>query len=265
MRNRNTRQKPTWATDCTRPAGRSWAPGGITLVELLIALALLSILLVTVYGAFFQITTHTTQLKERLTGQQELRMLMRVLSDDLGSAQWLSNYWSKGVGHDTGIVAESEYIEGGEFTKVHLHSAGYSRFNRLLPRAQDPKVHEVGYFAEFDRDTGTIQLQRREDFYLDDDLRNGGTTVTMARNLSAFFLEFLAPAGENPTGEEQWEKSWDSPNNPETARMPRAIRLTLGRVMPSGEDVRETIEFNLVEAYTVSPTAARSQEQEDKQ
>ena len=225
----------------------------MTLVEMMIAVMLLGMVLTMVYASFFQISRHSSQLEAQLKERQVLRMLMRVISDDLASARWLGSYWSKGVGHDTGLVSEMKYIGGGEFTAINLHTAQPTRFYRRINRQRDPMLHEVGYYVEQDTEKDELVLYRREDFYLDEDMRDGGLKARLAGRLTEFKVEFLAPGTPDSTelGREAWETAWNAPDAPDNARMPMAVRVTLARRSETGEEVREQAEFNLAAAFEI--------------
>lgn len=230
------------------PRAKSPRRPGFTLVELLIALTLLGLVMVLVYGAFGQISTRAAQLGEELTEQQELRLLMRMISDDLAAAQWLDRYYEKGVGFRTGIVADTEFLDGKDATRIRFHCARPVRFHRRLEAGRDPGLHEVEYRVRRAEEGEALQLIRREDFYLDDDLDNGGITAVLAENIDEFLVEFLPRTTDANVSEERWEKRWDANERTGSDRLPQAIRLTLGRKTAGGKKIREVIEFNLVES-----------------
>src|SRR5690349_23437887 len=80
---------------------------GFTLIELLAALAILSLILALAYGSFFQISGAATSLKGELEEQQELRLLLKMIADDLQSARYLATIINK---PGTQVVGESGII-----------------------------------------------------------------------------------------------------------------------------------------------------------
>ncbi len=224
---------------------RTDARGGFTLVELLVSLMLLGLVLSLVYGAFAQISDAALTRRDELTEGQELRLLTRMIADDLAAAQWLQRYWDKGVGHNTGIVGDTSFESGKAFSRLSFHAARPSRFQRGLALHEDPGLHEVGYYVALDEERTRLQLIRREDFYLDDDLREGGLTVVVAEEIEVFRVEYLPPDADPNALEEPWEERWDAPNRPAKTRMPQAIRLTLTRRDAAGRTYSEVLEVNL--------------------
>ena len=225
-----------------RPGGRR---RGFTLIELLVSLLLLGLVLTLVYGAFAQISGPAVAQRDRLNEQQDLRLLLRMVADDLQSAQWLDRFWAKGIQFRTGVVAELRSQGGKDFTTVAFHTARPARFFRTVDPAHDPDLHEVGYSIEPSEDRTQLVLMRREDFYLDDDIERGGVPVQVADHIQTFLVEFLPESADLNASEQPWQARWDSPNQPEPARMPVAMRVSIGRTSASGQVLTESIEFNL--------------------
>src|SRR5262249_24955601 len=115
-------------------APRSPRVPGITLLEMLIALAILSLVLTLAYGSFFQVSGAATALKTELDEQQELRLILKMIADDLQASRCLTNLPSKaGVKPLSGIVAKVRFVGKSEFSYVDFHAATESRFFRQRP------------------------------------------------------------------------------------------------------------------------------------
>jgi hypothetical protein len=172
---------------------------------------------VLIYGAFGQVSRGALEQTERLTERQELRLLLRIVADDLQSAQWLARYHEKGAEYKSGIVASIHREGSAQFSKVALHVAQPARFHRRTALEKDPGLHEVGY-----------QVRKEED--------------------GERLVEFLPPGADPNAAEESWQDRWDSNELQDNARMPMAIRLTLGRRLSGDRVLRDALEFNLAEA-----------------
>ena len=218
---------------------------GFTLIELLVALLLLGLVMTLVYGAFGQISGPAVRLSDQLTEQQELRLLMRMVADDLQSAQWLEQYWKKGTQFRTGIIAEQHFEGTKQFTHISFHTARPARFYRGIDDADDPDLHEVGYYVQPSEDRKDLVLIRREDFYIDDNIDDGGQTVQLADHITNFQVQFLAQGADLNADPPPWQDAWDSTRQPENARMPLAIKLTIARKDAQGRELSESLEFNL--------------------
>jgi hypothetical protein len=226
----------------------------LTLVELLAALSILALVLTLAYGSFFQISGAANTLKGELSEQQELRMLLKLIADDLQSARYLSNFAAKQAGkpgNASGIVARVRFVGQKEFSFISFHAATEARFFRQRPPELDPGLHEIGYGVQEDTAHNSISLVRREDYYLDSDLESGGVTVILERRLETFSLAFLLPPVAAGSTTERWEREWNSMERPEGSRMPRAIRIGLGLMGRDGQPLRETLEVNLPDSLKV--------------
>lgn len=217
---------------------------GFTLIDLLVSLTLLTIVMTMVYGSFLQISTHAAARTEELTQQQELRLLLHLVVGDLEAAQWLPRFKEKGEEFKTGIISDTEFQNGRDFTRIRFHAARPSRFFRRLPAGLDPGLHEVGYRVRRDERGETLRLVRREDFYLDNDMEAGGNEVVIAEEIEEFLVEFLPPNADPNAFEEQWEKRWDANSRGNGSEMPIAIRVTLALKTKKGVVLREQVSFN---------------------
>ncbi|MDH4120930.1 MAG: type II secretion system protein GspJ [Deltaproteobacteria bacterium] len=230
-----------------KPSDPKLRRGGFTLLEVLLALILLTILLTLVFTAFFQISSGASRQKESLTTQQEIRLLQKLILDDLAAIRYLPRLQRNGIHLPSGVMSAMERVGRDEFSRLSFHAEVSARFFRKVEPARDPGLHEVGYRIEEDR--GEYWLTRREDFYLDDQLWEGGKEVRLAKGVRKFKVEFL-PFSPNPrdprlTTPEDWQDRWDSAQGAGGRRLPRAIRLTLGLDTEDGQTWEETVEINL--------------------
>ena len=231
------------------PAAGATSPGrlsppGFTLIELIIAISLLGTILTLVYGSFGQIAGSARQEAQHLADKQELRLLLNMVASDLQAAQYLQE--AVKLGRASGFNAETQQLEGADFTTVHLHAALPARFHSDVPAAKDPLVHELGYLVRLaERGEGEgLVLVRREDFYVDEDLTEGGVSVVVIDRITNFKVEFLEPPDSKTSTDESWELAWDSADKPKYP-LPVALRITLGRSDSSGSPRLETMEMNL--------------------
>ena len=54
-----------------------------SLLELLVSITLLALVSALIYGAFFQVSNSSLKVKQSLSQSQELRLLMKMVPDDL--------------------------------------------------------------------------------------------------------------------------------------------------------------------------------------
>lgn len=230
-----------------------------TLIELLLAIGLLSAMLALLFGAFSQITGGAATVQKQVDERQRLRLLVALIADDLAAAQYLPIVAGNGATkRGTGIVADTEFVQRGEFSRIDLHAQVPARFHRGLLDGQDPELHEVGYRVRLSEDRTRLELVRREDFYLDgdadDDLRNGGVEAPLADRVKTFLVEFLGESGQSTSANlEDWLDEWNSTEQKKGEELPAALRVTLVLVTPDGREIGETLVVNFPESY--KPTA----------
>ncbi len=76
-----------------------------SLLELLVSITLLALVSALIYGAFFQVSNSSLKVKESLSQSQELRLLMKMVLDDLQAVQYLEHFVEdKESNSQTGII-----------------------------------------------------------------------------------------------------------------------------------------------------------------
>ncbi len=232
----------------TRRAGQ---PQGFTFIEVMISLVLLGTVFTLLYSSFFQVSSGTELLQEQLTHQQELRLLLKMISDDLQSAQNFTEF-KRDSGAPSGLVAEEESVEGGTFSHIRFHVARPARFFPQVPLERDPEMHEVAYRVESsEQDRELLVLVRREDFFLDDDMDEGGVKAELAERIEIFRVEFLPLARRTEEAEDDWQTEWETAERPPSDPMPMAVRITVGFKDQRGRELTESLEVNLPATFKV--------------
>ena len=237
---------------------------GFSILELLISVTLLGLVMSVLYAAFFQISNSSLKVQSTLYARQELRLLMKIVLDDLQKVRYLKHfaesYQSETQQRETGLIAERnlgpENPDTGqieEVTSIDFHTSIKSRF---FPEenSRDPELHEVGYSMQDNPDTKTWDFIRREDFYIDNNLREGGNNHVLSEEVTKFELEFLESETALAEGgfREKWTKVWDSDERlchdlkvKENFCLPRAVRLTMGLKAKGEKIISDTQVINL--------------------
>jgi len=207
---------------------------GLTLVDLMVALAILAIVLTAVYSVFaFQEKTLRAASEGGDIYGQSLLILDR-LSRDLSGA-WLPNT----VKQDARI----DYRFAGQIDSLNfLTTAAMS-----LTETAGPDLVEVGYRVEEIREEdedGTEEIKvlvRRQDDTLDDDPAGGGTEIILVRNLSRLTFSYLDASRQEKT-------TWETQKSTD---LPRAVRIEL--VLAGANEEEETF-LTLVDLPMAQPT-----------
>jgi prepilin-type N-terminal cleavage/methylation domain-containing protein len=239
---------------------------GFSLLELLISIALLGLVMSLLYGAFFQISNSSLQVKSTLETRQELRLLMKMVLDDLQNVQYLKSFAESGQSKnpqlESGMIAVSTLgpynpETGGlvEVSSIYFHTAIKSRFYPE-EKEQDPELHEVSYTMQENLDTKIWEFVRREDFYLDNNLREGGKSYVLSEAVTKFELLLLESETALAGGgyQEKWTREWDSdeencigtsPQYGEPFCLPRSVKLTMALKGSNGNTVTDSQVSNL--------------------
>ena len=237
---------------------------GFSILELLISVILLGLVMSVLFAAFFQISNSSLKVQSTLDARQELRLLMKIVLDDLQKVRYLKHFaesdQSESKQRETGLIADRilgpedpETGQIGEVTSIDFHTSIKSRFfpeNRSL----DPELHEVSYSLQENPDTKRWEFIRREDFYIDNNLREGGKYHVLSEEVTKFELEFLESETALAEGGfiEKWTKVWDSDerkchdlNVKEKFCLPRAVRLTMALKAKEEKTISDTQVINL--------------------
>lgn len=200
----------------TRPRRRR--ARGFTLLELLVAVVILSLITMLLYSAFSGMKRSRDGLKRVQDRYREGRVAMNRIVRDLESA-----YISQHLPLNQALVVQKTAFIG------HQGSPGdridFNSFSNIL---RDRNSHtsdqvELSYFTSESLDiSGTSDLVRRTSEYPDDKPDQGGRIDVVATDVDLFDLEYLDPTTS------QWVDTWDtSQATGQLNRMPLQVRIRL--------------------------------------
>jgi prepilin-type N-terminal cleavage/methylation domain-containing protein len=171
---------------------------GFTLIELLIALALVATILTLIYGSYASSIAIMNDSRQRVELYQEARLILEVISGEISSA-----FISPGN--------ERLKLEGEE-DELHFSTAS----GGLAFDAGSTDIREVSYYLEPATGLNGNSLWRREQWPVDDDIREGGEALILIENLESVVFSYY--------GEEGWQEEWSWE---EEGRLPRAVRIVM--------------------------------------
>jgi general secretion pathway protein J len=192
---------------------------GFTLVELLVAIVILSLISVLIYSAFSSMKRSREGLERVEDRYREGRLAMARMTRELQSA-----FISLHAPINTALLVEKTAFVGTSGTP-----ADRIDFDSFANRRVDRNSHisdqcELSYFGSPNPDeSGVIDLARRISTTLDLDPKKGGRVEVLATDIDLFDLQYLDPV----TG--TWLDTWDTTQSVtgQPARLPVQVRIVL--------------------------------------
>lgn len=192
------------------------ATAGFTLLELMLALALLAVLMVILFGAVHAVATSKIAAERRLKSDEEARNLIWLLGRELHGAVYTPMVPSHVL-----LIGSANKQGGGA-----MDSITFSTFDTLHRRALDGFSAEevVSYSAVPNPDhPGWYELVRSQQSALLPANAQAGdpeaTQVVLARDILSLHLRYY--------NGNRWLESWNSTQSPPGQFLPQAISIHL--------------------------------------
>ena len=197
---------------------RHSANTGFTLLEVLVAIAVLAVLSMLLYGAFAGLK-RTKEGVERINDRQrEGRMAMARMVRELQTA-YLSAHEPV---PPTRPVQKTVFKGSSGIPGDRIDFAAFAH-RRLDRDSRESDQCEISYYLASNPDKpGVVDLLRRESSIIDLDPEHGGRIEVLATDVDLFDVAFLEPLTI------QWLETWDSTQAMgQLGRLPIQVRLTL--------------------------------------
>ena len=203
---------------------------GLTLLEVLVAIAIVAFIGVLIYGAFHGMTRSRTDMNHFNDRFHQGRTALARMAREVSCA-FLSAHTQFGVEPgSTEMARMTAFIGTNDSTADRVDFTSFSH-RRLRADVHESDQNELSYFASRDPDSDNLDLVRRESKYIDSDPSRGGIIQVLAEDIESFDVRYLDPL----TGE--WVETWDSTQPAaQLGRMPSQVWLTLAlRGGPGGQ------------------------------
>lgn len=192
---------------------------GFTLVELLVAIVILSLISLLIYSAFASMKRSREGIERLDDRYREGRLAMARMTRELQSA-----YISLHAPINTALLVQKTAFIGSTGTP-----ADRLDFNSFSNRRLDRNSHvsdqcELSYFGSQNPElSGVTDLARRVSTKLDIDPKKGGRVEVLATDIDLFDLQYLDPMTGN------WVDTWDTTQSVtgQPARLPVQVRIVL--------------------------------------
>jgi prepilin-type N-terminal cleavage/methylation domain-containing protein len=181
-------------------------PSGFTLLEIMVALALLAVIVTAVYSTWFSILKGTTVAADAAAEGQRGRIAMSsVLDSLLCSCMYSQNqkYYS--------FVVDSE----GDFSDLSF-TAHLPNFFLRSRKFDGAEIRRLNFSIEQGPDARKQLVLRQNLLLMQPDKDEIQNPVVLARDVTQFIVEFIDPS----TGD--WTSKWDNTN-----MLPSKVRVTL--------------------------------------
>ncbi len=220
---------------------------GFTLIEVMIAIAILAGLSIVAWTSVNQIFTTQDIVTERHERYRMARLSMNRMATEISMA------YMAGPDHGGEIIPGEEILyEQDEETQemqwrnrdpVQFGMVGrdnqldFTAFAHVRSMEDEKASHhaQIGYFLERHvNDEGQVvnRLMRRSSRNFDDDLTRGGSVYTMIPEVEDLRFEYWDP-GEPELGtfreiaQGRWVNDWDTTSRRQAGRLPTRVRITL--------------------------------------
>jgi general secretion pathway protein J len=195
------------------------AARGFTLVELLVAIVVLSLISVLIYNAFASMKRSREGIERVDDRYREGRLAMTRMVRELQSA-----YISLHAPINTSLLVQRTAFIASTGTP-----ADRLDFNSFSNRRIDKNSHvsdqcELSYFGSANPEiSGVTDLARRISTTLDLEPKKGGRVEVLATDIDLFDLQYLDPVTGN------WVETWDTTQSVtgQPARLPVQVRIVL--------------------------------------
>jgi type II secretion system protein J len=187
-----------------------------TLVELLVATVIATLVAVTAVGALHTITASREKVNQYLTAMEELRYAADMIRNDLMN---LYRDKDRKAMKFIGDFPDGNYQLGSDLMFNTINSAP------ARPGQPEGDVYEVEYFIKADEEQSI--LMRRLDPYFYEKDTTGGVLAPIAENIVAFDVRYYDLESDT------WETQWDE----ERKNLPTVIEVTLAANLPEQKKV----------------------------
>jgi general secretion pathway protein J len=191
---------------------------GMTLLEVVIAVAIIAMISLLLYGAFDAITrgkrTESMRADRSRQGREAMSRIVREMS-----AAYVSLHAPLSQSQ---LIRRTVMVAERNSSGDRVDFASFAH-RRLDQGATESDQAEIGYFVTRDPNVeGKADLVRREQTPIDLEPRSGGSTQVMAEDIESFELRYF----DAITG--QWLETWDTTQSTgQFNRLPYQVKVTL--------------------------------------
>lgn len=189
---------------------------GFTLIEMLVAATVSSVILVMVYTVYSSVIKSVNYGKTSAAYYEGLNFALRRIDTDISNTYW--NPDSKNLNFICSEQGGSSVLNF--VTAEHRDSMMLYNLKAQVPVSD---IHEVGFYLRKNPDSDSFNLYRRNSIGYDESPLDGGTEEVLLNEVKSLKFEFKFRS--------DWSYQWDSR---ESKRIPAAVKTTLTVYNPGG-------------------------------
>jgi general secretion pathway protein J len=191
---------------------------GFTLLEIMLAVAVLSLVGTMIYSGFAQTALNKARIEQDVDHSRVIHMTLDRMARELTMA-FVSTHVNPSL--DLRVV-ETAFIgkDNGKDDRIDFTSFSH---RRLYRNARESDQNEISYFVtEHPDDPGVLVLARREQNRIDEDPRRGGKSQILVENIEEFNVEYFDPLLSD------WVQTWNTEDMlAQPNRLPTQVRIRL--------------------------------------
>jgi general secretion pathway protein J len=191
---------------------------GFTLLEIILAVTVLSLVGTMIYGGFSQTALNKARVEEDVDRSRIVHMTLERMARELSMA-FVSTHVNPSL--DLRVV-QTAFIgrDNGKDDRIDFTSFSH---RRLYRNARESDQNEISYFVtEHPDDPDVTVLARREQNRIDDDPRRGGKSQILVEDVEEFNLEYFDPLLSD------WVQTWNTQDVlAQPNRLPTQVRIRL--------------------------------------
>lgn len=211
---------------------------GFTLIEVIIAIAVMALMMVVAWGSVVQTMNAKRQFERQQDRYREARSAMQRMAGDLESAYISQN-------EDTTVMDRRTFFEGDASGDVQGLKFTTFAHQRLYADANESDQTVISYYAASDRQNRSItNLMRRETKRLGFNEKPEnipGEADVLFSNIGKLKLSYF------DVKDNDWKDTWNSHGTETTAnRLPDRVRIEMTFPDENGKDVTLTTQVKIV-------------------
>ena len=191
---------------------------GVTLIEAMVAIMILSIVSALIWGAYDQTLRNKTRVEASVDRNHAIYAALDRMQRELSMA-----FVSVHINDSPAMQASRTCFiarDRGERDRIDFTSFSHQR---LITDAHESDQNELSYFVTNDPNGGRNKvLARREQNRIDDKPQEGGRVAIILEDVIGLELEYLDPLTN------EWVRSWDSTQvTAQPNRLPSQVKIVL--------------------------------------